>query len=112
MLRSRAGKVLGNGTPGFTVRTHGICRNPEIKRRRTDSTGKHLLVVDVALNPSHEVFDVFGCRHFGGFFEVLIILPKIFESDPDLAHGRANTVIPLTHPWPSSPGSSAASRTL
>lgn len=46
----------------------------------TDPAGKHLLVVDIVLDPTHEVFDVLGRRHFGGFLEVLGILPEILES--------------------------------
>lgn len=44
-----------------------------------DPAGKHLLVVDVALDPGHEVLYVFGCWHLGGLLVVLIILPQILE---------------------------------
>ena len=46
---------------------------------RTDSAGKHLLVVDVALHPAHQVLDVLRRRHFRWALEVLRVLPEVFE---------------------------------
>jgi hypothetical protein len=46
----------------------------------TDATGEHLLIVDIALYPSHEVLDVFGSRHLGRPLEVLRVLPEVLES--------------------------------
>jgi hypothetical protein len=45
----------------------------------TDSTGKHLLVVDIALYPAHQVFDIFGRGHLGGPLVVFRILPEVLE---------------------------------
>jgi hypothetical protein len=45
----------------------------------TDATGEHLLIVDIALYPSHEVLDVFGSRHLGWPLEVLGVLPEVLE---------------------------------
>jgi hypothetical protein len=46
----------------------------------TDSAGEHLLVVDVALDPGHQVLDVFRCRHLGWALVILRVLPEILES--------------------------------
>ena len=46
----------------------------------TDPVGKHLLVVDVALHPTHQMVDIVWRGHLGGPFELLAVLPKVFES--------------------------------
>lgn len=39
------------------------------------------LVIDVGLDPGHEVLDVFGCGHLGGFWVAGCgVLPEVFES--------------------------------
>jgi len=48
--------------------------------RRTYSARKHLLIIDITLNPGHEMLDVFGGRHFGWALEVLTVLPEVLES--------------------------------
>jgi hypothetical protein len=45
-----------------------------------NSAGKHSFVVNVALNPSHQVFNISRRWHFGRPFVVLRILPEILES--------------------------------
>lgn len=47
----------------------------------TDATGEHLLIVDIALYPSHEVLNVFGSRHLGWPLEVLGVLPEVLEPE-------------------------------
>jgi hypothetical protein len=44
-----------------------------------DARGKHGFVVNVGLHPRHEVFDVFGGGHLGGFLVVFRILPEVLE---------------------------------
>lgn len=46
----------------------------------TDSAGEHLLIIDVALYPAHQVLDVFGCRHLGRTLVVFRVLPEVFKS--------------------------------
>jgi hypothetical protein len=53
--------------------------NPTVWAAPTDSTGEYSLVVNVALNPAHQVFDVCRGRHLRGTFVVLRILPEVFE---------------------------------
>jgi hypothetical protein len=48
--------------------------------KRTYPAGKHLLVIDVALNPCHEMFNVLGSWHLRGTLVVLAVLPQIFKS--------------------------------
>lgn len=38
---------------------------------RTDAAWEHLLVINVALNPGHQMLNVFGSRHLGRPAEVL-----------------------------------------
>jgi hypothetical protein len=45
----------------------------------TYSARKHSLIVNIALDPTHQVFDVCRSGHFRGTFEVLRILPEVFE---------------------------------
>lgn len=51
-------------------------RNPS---ERTDFARKHLLVVDVALDPSHEMFNVFRRRHLCRLLKFVGVLPEILE---------------------------------
>jgi hypothetical protein len=45
-----------------------------------DSAGEHSFVVNIALDPSHQVFDISWRWHFGWPFVILRILPEILES--------------------------------
>ena len=45
----------------------------------TDTAWKHRLVINVALNPGHQVLDVGRGWHLGWTLEVLRILPKILK---------------------------------
>lgn len=58
----------------------------------TDSAGEHLLVIDVALDPSHQVLDVLWCGHLGWSLVVLRILPEILESTQMVSRGPHATV--------------------
>lgn len=48
----------------------------------TDPAWKHLLVVDIALHPTHEMLNIFWCWHLGWSLVILRVLPEVFESDP------------------------------
>ena len=48
-------------------------------RASTDSAGEYGLVVNIALDPAHQMFDVCRCRHLCRALEVLRILPEVFE---------------------------------
>lgn len=50
------------------------------ERGITGSAGEQLLVVNVALNPGHEMLDVCWGGHFGRSFVVFGVLPEILES--------------------------------
>lgn len=47
---------------------------------RTYPAWEHLFVVDIALDPTHKMLDVFWSGHLGRLFEVFVILPEVFES--------------------------------
>ena len=47
---------------------------------------EHRFVVDITLDPCHQMLDIFRCRHLGRSLEVLRILPEIFEPIPLAAH--------------------------
>jgi hypothetical protein len=46
-----------------------------LREGNTNPAREHLLVVDVALDPGHEVLDIFRCGHLGGLLVVLSVLP-------------------------------------
>lgn len=46
----------------------------------TDATWKHIFVINVALDPSHQVLDISRSGHLGRPLIIFGILPKIFES--------------------------------
>ena len=52
----------------------------------TNPTREHRLVVDITLDPGHQMLDVFGCWHFCRSLETLRILPKILEPIPSAEH--------------------------
>lgn len=49
------------------------------QKTHTNSAREDCLIVNIALNPAHQVFDVCRCSHLRGAFEVLRILPEVFE---------------------------------
>lgn len=50
-----------------------------------DARGQHALVVDVALDPAHELLDVGRGGHLGRALVGLVVLPEVLES---VSHGR------------------------
>ena len=58
------------------MRNHG-----RIKRlsSHTDSAGKHLLIIDVTLNPRHQMLNVFRSWHLRRPLEALRVLPEVLE---------------------------------
>lgn len=40
---------------------------------------EHRFVVDITLDPCHQMLDIFRCRHLGRSLEILGVLPEIFE---------------------------------
>lgn len=46
---------------------------------RTDPAGKHLFVVDIALHPTHQVFNVSRRGHLGWSSVMFRILPQVLE---------------------------------
>lgn len=46
----------------------------------TDSAGEHLLVIDVALYPAHQMLNVFWGGHLGWTLVILRVLPEVFKS--------------------------------
>ena len=56
---------------------------------RTNSARKHGLVVDIALDPRHQVLHIFGRWHLRWTLEILRILPEEFKSGGfTYQHGR------------------------
>lgn len=55
-------------------------RGERLRKGHADAAGHDSLVVDIALYPGHELFNVGWCGHLGGPFEVLVILPEILKS--------------------------------
>ena len=67
--------VFGNGTPAYHEQL-------EIWRRQencTNSAGEDSLIVNIALNPTHQMFDVCWSGHLGWAFVVLGILPQVLK---------------------------------
>lgn len=46
---------------------------------RTNARREHLLVVDVSLNPAHEMLNIFWCGHLRWLLELLVVLPQVLE---------------------------------
>ena len=67
------GKDLGNGTP------KKVSKSSTCGGQATNSAWEDRFVVNVALNPGHQMFDVGWRWHFGRAFVVLRILPEVFE---------------------------------
>lgn len=51
--------------------------------RVTGPAGKHLLIVNVSLHPSHEMLDIFRRRHLGRPFVCFRVLPEVFKPVPN-----------------------------
>lgn len=47
--------------------------------RGTSPAGKHLLIVNVSLDPGHEMLNVCWGRHFGWPFVIFGVLPEVLE---------------------------------
>lgn len=48
-----------------------LCDRIEKRGEPTNSAREHGFIVDITLDPCHEMLDVFGCRHLGRTFVVL-----------------------------------------
>ena len=75
-----------------------------------DSAREHLLIVDVALNPRHQVLDILWCGHLCRLLVVLAILPEVFKSEV-MSMTDSDSSEELTRLWPSSRDSSGENRT-
>jgi hypothetical protein len=54
-------------------------RGERLGKGHANTTRHDGLVVDTALNPGHELFNVGWCSHLGGPFEILVVLPEILK---------------------------------
>ena len=68
-------KVFGNCTP-MEVRISSVA----LHTQHTNSAWEHSFIVDVALNPGHQMFNVSWSWHLRGTFVVFGILPEVLES--------------------------------
>lgn len=66
------GNDFGNGTPG-SVRSENCAARSLLGL--TNSTRENCLVIDVALNPAHEMLDIRWCRHLSRTLIVIGVLP-------------------------------------
>ncbi len=64
----------------------------------TNAAGEHRFVVDIALNPCHEMLDIFGCRHLSRTLVILRVLPQILEPILYKYKSHLGTAVALTHP--------------
>jgi hypothetical protein len=51
-----------------------------LREWNADFAWEHRLVVNVALDPGHQMLDILWGRHLGRSLELVCILPKVFES--------------------------------
>ena len=51
-----------------------------ITHAHTYPAWKHLLIVDVALDPSHQMLNILRSWHLGWTLELLLVLPQVLES--------------------------------
>jgi hypothetical protein len=64
-----------------TLKELAHCGREMFWERDADARGEGRFVVDVGLDPRHQVFDVFGGGHLGGFGVAGgRVLPEVFES--------------------------------
>jgi len=54
-------------------------RRKSLRERDSYATGELGFIIDVALDPCHQVFYIGGSGHFGGAFVVDGVLPEVFE---------------------------------
>ena len=73
---------------------------------------EHRFVINIALDPCHQMLDIFRRRHLGRSLEILRVLPEIFEPTPSATHNRLRRKKTPTHQWPSSLDMTVESRTL
>lgn len=74
---------------GFGKRNAYDCRQQSYRiasvitqdKALTNLAGHDGFIVDVGLNPCHQLFDVGWCSHLGRPLIILAVLPKIFEPD-------------------------------
>jgi hypothetical protein len=93
-LAEETGEGLGEGdTCRCDQVSDGSQNTPATLGIFTDATGKHLLIVDIALYPTHEVLNVFGGRHLGWPLEVLRVLPKVLEPERMVSLDRGQGVL-------------------
>lgn len=78
----------------------------------TNTAWKDSFVVDVTLNPYHQMLDIGRGWHLGWPFEVLGVLPEVFESAPRQHYYKPAVMDIFTRLWLSSPGKTVESRTL
>ena len=76
------GNDLGKGTPGMVISSTLLFK----LFSRTNPAGEHSFVVDIALNPTHQMLNVRRRGHFGRSLVVFRILPEILESKGALNH--------------------------
>jgi hypothetical protein len=85
------------------------------QRLLTNTAREGLFIVDIALDPSHQMFDVLRRGHFRWTLEVFGVLPEIFESEAISFILESRTALSEsthTRRWPSSRDTTEASRTL
>lgn len=81
----------------------------------TNTARESLFVVDIALYPGHQVFNVLRGRHFCWPLEVFCVLPKVLKSGPisfSFVERRAVSQAAHTRLWLSSRDMIEASKTL
>lgn len=103
------GNDFGNGTPG----TISSCISKYAKiDTLTNTAWEYCFVVDVTLNPHHQMFDVGRGWHLGWPFIVLRVLPEVFESVSRQHYYKPVFIGIFTRLWLSSLGKTVESRTL
>lgn len=72
---------------------------------------EHRFVIDITLDPCHQMLDIFRCRHLGRSLEIIGVLPEIFEPIPSVIREGLRWKN-LTHQWLSFLDMTVESRTL
>lgn len=60
------------------LETHSM-KLVDIVKVHTNSTWENSFIVNTGLDPGHQVFNISRRRHLGWPFEILVVLPEIFE---------------------------------
>lgn len=103
------GNDFGNGTPG----TVSSCISKYAKMSKlTNTAWEDSFVVDVTLNPYHQMLDIGWSGHLRWPFVVLGVLPEVFESVSGQNYYKPAFMDIFTRLWLSSPGKTVESRTL